>query len=44
MVIDVWVTYRTQQLQERNAKDVEIPNIRWDVFELMMRLVLLFPF
>ena len=23
--------------QERNAKDVEIPNIRWEVFELMMR-------
>lgn len=23
--------------QERTAKDVEIPNIRWDVFELMMR-------
>ncbi|KAJ6931825.1 hypothetical protein NC652_015110 [Populus alba x Populus x berolinensis] len=25
--------------QERNAKDVEIPNIRWDVFELMMRFI-----
>ncbi|KAG6774480.1 hypothetical protein POTOM_021833 [Populus tomentosa] len=24
---------------ERNAKDVEIPNIRWDVFELMMRFI-----
>lgn len=24
-------------LQEKNAKDVEIPNIKWDVFELMMR-------
>lgn len=25
--------------RERNAKDVEIPNIRWDVFELMMRFI-----
>lgn len=25
-------------LQERDAKDIEIPNIKWDVFELMMRL------
>lgn len=24
-------------LQERDAKDIEIPNIRWDVFEFMMR-------
>ncbi|KAE8703724.1 ARM REPEAT PROTEIN INTERACTING WITH ABF2 [Hibiscus syriacus] len=26
-------------LQEREAKDVEIPNIRWDVFVLMMRYI-----
>ncbi|KAJ4849009.1 hypothetical protein Tsubulata_033336 [Turnera subulata] len=25
--------------RERNAEDVEIPNIRWDVFELMMRFI-----
>ncbi|EEF41701.1 protein binding protein, putative [Ricinus communis] len=25
--------------KERDAKDVEIPNIRWDVFELMMRFI-----
>ncbi|KAG6418740.1 hypothetical protein SASPL_120944 [Salvia splendens] len=25
--------------QERDAKDREIPNIRWDVFELMMRYI-----
>ncbi|KAJ6412327.1 hypothetical protein OIU84_005396 [Salix udensis] len=25
--------------RERNAKDVEIPNIRWEVFELMMRFI-----
>lgn len=25
--------------QEKDARDIEIPNIRWDVFELMMRLV-----
>uniref|UniRef100_A0A2C9VWP0 BTB domain-containing protein n=1 Tax=Manihot esculenta TaxID=3983 RepID=A0A2C9VWP0_MANES len=25
--------------RERDAKDVEIPNIRWDVFELMMRFI-----
>ncbi|GMN48799.1 hypothetical protein TIFTF001_017961 [Ficus carica] len=25
--------------RERNAKDVDIPNIRWDVFELMMRFI-----
>ncbi|XAR61202.1 hypothetical protein NMG60_11034840 [Bertholletia excelsa] len=25
--------------RERDAKDVEIPNIRWDVFELMMRYI-----
>lgn len=24
-------------LQERDGKDIEIPNIKWDVFELMMR-------
>ncbi|GER55303.1 PIB25 armadillo repeat protein, partial [Striga asiatica] len=24
---------------ERDAKDIEIPNIRWDVFELMMRYI-----
>ncbi|KAK9945302.1 hypothetical protein M0R45_010824 [Rubus argutus] len=25
--------------RERDAKDVEIPNIRWDVFKLMMRFI-----
>ncbi|KAJ4727476.1 ARM repeat protein interacting with ABF2 [Melia azedarach] len=25
--------------REKNAKDVEIPNIKWDVFELMMRFI-----
>nr|GEW22122.1 hypothetical protein [Tanacetum cinerariifolium] len=25
--------------KERDAKDIEIPNIRWDVFELMMRFI-----
>lgn len=30
-------------LQERDAKDIEIPNIRWDVFELMMRYSFLYP-
>ncbi|WCJ40864.1 NADP-dependent malic enzyme [Euphorbia peplus] len=25
--------------RERDAKDVEIPNIKWDVFELMMRFI-----
>lgn len=25
--------------QEKDARDVEIPNIRWEVFELMMRFV-----
>ncbi|XP_031101251.1 ARM REPEAT PROTEIN INTERACTING WITH ABF2-like [Ipomoea triloba] len=25
--------------RERDAKDIEIPNIKWDVFELMMRYV-----
>ncbi|KAL8143152.1 hypothetical protein V2J09_016184, partial [Rumex salicifolius] len=25
--------------REKDAKDVEIPNIRWDVFELMMRFI-----
>ncbi|KAG5514448.1 hypothetical protein RHGRI_035758 [Rhododendron griersonianum] len=25
--------------REKDAKDVEIPNIRWDVFELMMRYI-----
>ncbi|KAL6527647.1 hypothetical protein OROMI_029458 [Orobanche minor] len=25
--------------RERDAKDIEIPNIRWDVFELMMRYI-----
>ncbi|KAI3742598.1 hypothetical protein L1987_60286 [Smallanthus sonchifolius] len=25
--------------QEKDAKDIEIPNIRWDVFELMMRYI-----
>lgn len=24
--------------QEKDARDIEIPNIRWEVFELMMRL------
>ncbi len=24
-------------LQEKEARDIEIPNIRWEVFELMMR-------
>lgn len=24
-------------LQEKDAKDIEIPNIRWDIFELMIR-------
>jgi len=24
-------------LQEKDARDIEIPNIKWDVFELMMR-------
>lgn len=35
------LTWRKRKIeyQERDAKDVEIPNIRWDVFELMMRLV-----
>ena len=23
--------------QEKDARDIEIPNIRWEVFELMMR-------
>lgn len=23
--------------QEKDARDIEIPNIRWNVFELMMR-------
>ena len=23
--------------QEKEARDIEIPNIRWEVFELMMR-------
>ncbi|KNA21643.1 hypothetical protein SOVF_041410 [Spinacia oleracea] len=23
--------------QEKDAKDIEIPNIRWNVFELMLR-------
>lgn len=26
-------------LQEKDARDIEIPNIRWEVFELMMRFV-----
>lgn len=26
-------------LQEKDAKDIEIPNIRWNVFELMMRWI-----
>ncbi|XP_062085796.1 ARM REPEAT PROTEIN INTERACTING WITH ABF2-like [Humulus lupulus] len=25
--------------RERDAKDIEIPNIKWDVFELMMRFI-----
>ncbi|KAK9282320.1 hypothetical protein L1049_005234 [Liquidambar formosana] len=25
--------------REKDAKDIEIPNIRWDVFELMMRFI-----
>ncbi|XP_031122806.1 ARM REPEAT PROTEIN INTERACTING WITH ABF2-like [Ipomoea triloba] len=25
--------------RERDAKDIEIPNIRWDIFELMMRYI-----
>ena len=25
--------------QEKDARDIEIPNIRWEVFELMMRQV-----
>ncbi|XP_065034873.1 small ribosomal subunit protein uS3y-like isoform X3 [Musa acuminata AAA Group] len=25
--------------QEKDARDVEIPNIRWEVFELMMRFI-----
>ncbi|XP_059438163.1 ARM REPEAT PROTEIN INTERACTING WITH ABF2-like [Corylus avellana] len=25
--------------RERDAKDIDIPNIRWDVFELMMRFI-----
>ncbi|KAM7254159.1 hypothetical protein ACFE04_031841 [Oxalis oulophora] len=25
--------------REKDAKDVEIPNIRWDIFELMMRFI-----
>jgi hypothetical protein len=24
-------------MQEKEAKNIEIPNIKWDVFELMMR-------
>lgn len=24
-------------VQEKDARDIEIPNIRWEVFELMMR-------
>ena len=31
-------------MQEKDAKDVEIPNIRWDVFELMMRCGIIYPF
>lgn len=31
-------------MQEREAKDIVIPNIRWDIFELMMRCDLLTPF
>lgn len=26
-------------LQEKDARDIEIPNIRWEVFELMMRFI-----
>ena len=26
-------------LQEKDARDIEIPNIKWEVFELMMRLI-----
>ncbi|CAI9759156.1 unnamed protein product [Fraxinus pennsylvanica] len=33
--IDFWFDYMT----EREAKNIEIPNIRWDVFELMMRYI-----
>lgn len=29
-------------LQEKDAKDVEIPNIRWEIFELMMRFIFIF--
>lgn len=25
-------------IQEKDARDIEIPNIKWDIFELMMRL------
>eukprot|EP00494_Astrolonche_serrata_P025896 UN26157 len=25
--------------REKDARDIEIPNIRWDVFELMMRFI-----
>lgn len=30
---------RKNPFQEKDARDIEIPNIRWDVFELMMRLI-----
>lgn len=27
----------SHDLQEKDARDIEIPNIRWEVFHLMMR-------
>ena len=32
------VNFVSCKLQEKEARDIEIPNIRWEVFELMMRL------
>jgi hypothetical protein len=33
-----WLIYNSfTLLQEKDARDIEIPNIRWEVFELMMR-------
>jgi hypothetical protein len=36
-ITDVLMCFIAFAWQEKDARDIEIPNIRWEVFELMMR-------
>ncbi|PWZ09844.1 hypothetical protein Zm00014a_002226 [Zea mays] len=38
-LVEGWYYFMTLISSEKDARDIEIPNIRWDVFELMMRFI-----